>query len=228
MGSSLEGRQLSILVAAHSGNLSGVETYAEQVACAGAAASHKVTLVAIGTDNAAELGERIGTRVRVLATEPLSRSGWRSAARRMPTFALGELVGPLEQTLRRLGETFDVAHLNHPAFADTVRPYSRRVVSGAWFYPHRPGGRVVETWRHTGAAFPKSAGFAVKSLAHYWNDRKGYSASDCVVAPTQLLADQLEAMGIPGVPCHRPGGRFELNDADSPALNGRVDGRRRV
>jgi glycosyltransferase involved in cell wall biosynthesis len=68
----------------------------------------------------------------------------------------------------------------------------------------------------------------VKSLAHYWNDRKGYSASDCVVAPTQLLADQLEAMGIHAVACPPPSGRFELNDADGPDLNRRVDGRRRV
>jgi glycosyltransferase involved in cell wall biosynthesis len=228
MGSSLEGRQLTILVAAHSGNLSGVETYAEQVACAGAAASHKVTLVAIGPDNAAKLRERIGTQVRILATEPLSRSGWRSAPRMVPTLALGELVRPLGDALRQLGETFDVAHLNHPALAASVRPYSRRVVSGAWFYPHRPVGRMVETWRHTGAAFPKSAGFAAKGLSHYWNDRRGYAASDCVVTPTQLLADQLQAMGIHAVACPPPGGRFELEQRDETDLSRRADGRRRV
>src|ERR1700682_3549894 len=145
-------KQLSVLVALHSGNLSGVETYAEQVAATGAAASHRGTLVALGADLADELhGRAGGASIRVVATEPLPRSSWRSAARQLPTFSLMEAQALLEGSLRRLRKRFDVAHLNHPALAKAARPYADRVVVGGWFYPHSPRERMAETWRHTGA-----------------------------------------------------------------------------
>ena len=224
------GKQLSVLVALHHGNLSGVETYAEQVAATGAAASHRVTLVALGADLADKLhGSRAGNAdIRVVATEPLPRSGWRSAARQLPTFSLMEAQALLEASLRRLGKRFDVAHLNHPALAKAARPYADRVVVGGWFYPHNPRERMVETWRHTGAIFPKSAAFALKGLSHYWNDRQGYAASDCVVAPTELLAAQLESIGIHAIACPPPGRRVE---ADPNLIQGnfrRAEGRRQV
>jgi glycosyltransferase involved in cell wall biosynthesis len=221
-------RQLSVLVAAHSGNFSGVETYAEQVARAGAAASHKVTLVAVGADVAAELHGRIGQHVRVLATAPLSRSAWRKEARRVPTLALLELQDLVQTTLRLLGERFDVAHLNHPLLARAARPYADRVVVAGWFYPHGSRERVAETWRHTGAAFPRSAAFALKGLSHQWNDRQGYRASDCVVAPTELLATQLEAIGVHAVMCPPPSGPSRRDSGQSRAGSGRADGRRHV
>jgi len=46
----VENTHLSVLVALRTGNLSGVETYAEQVASAAAAAGHTVTLVVAGPD----------------------------------------------------------------------------------------------------------------------------------------------------------------------------------
>lgn len=222
-------RHLSILVALHGGSLSGVDTYAEQIAAAGVAASHNVTLVAVGEDLAAEVRDRLGNeQVRVIATGPLGRSAWRNAARKVPTFALKEMQAQLESGLKRLGERFDVAHLNHPALASAARPYSGRVVVGAWFYPHRAGERMVQTWLHTGAVFPRSAAFAVKGLSHYWNDRRGYLASDCVVAPTELLTAQLAGMGLPAVACPLPGRRPESASGADENGNGAVNARRRV
>jgi glycosyltransferase involved in cell wall biosynthesis len=222
-------KQLSVLVALVSGNLSGVETYAEQIAATGAAASHKVTLVALGAELADKLSSRAGSsNIRVVATDPLPRAAWRSAARQLPSFSLMEAQALLEASLKRLGKRFDVAHLNHPALATAARPYADRVVVGGWFYPHNALKRMVETWRHTGAVFPKSAAFALKGLSHYWNDRKGYSASDCVVAPTELLAAHLEAIGIHAIACPPPGRRVE---ADPNLIQGnfrRAEGRRQV
>jgi glycosyltransferase involved in cell wall biosynthesis len=222
-------KQLSVLVALHSGNVSGVETYAEQIAATGAAASHRVTLVALGADHAGELSGRLGnTQVRVVATEPLPPSSWRSAARQVPTFALKETQALLERRLSELGEKFDVAHLNHPALAAAARPYADRVVVGGWFYPHGPRERLVETWRHTGKIFPKSAGLALKGLSHYWNDRQGYAVSDCVVAPTELLASQLEAIGIHALACPPPGRRPATNSGNVNGNGHRPRGRRRI
>lgn len=204
-------QKLSILVAMHSGNLSGVETYAEQVAATGAAASHIMTLVALGGETPAGLEARLASKgVRVVRTEPLPRAAWRSTARAIPTFAVAELSQRLDSVLWALGERFDVAHLNHPALARAARSHVDRVVVGGWFYPHSPSGRVVETWRHTGAVFPKSAAFAIKGLSHYWNDRQGYASCDCVVAPTELFAEQLEASGVHAIACPPPGRQLEL------------------
>lgn len=87
---------------------------------------------------------------------------------------------------------------------------------------------MVQTWLHTGALFPKSAAFAIKGLSHYWNDRRGYRASDCVVAPTELLAAQLAELGLPAVACPLPGHRRDTaSEADE---NGHMpaNARRRV
>ncbi len=202
---STEDPHLSVLVALHSGSFSGIDTYAEQIAAAAATANHEVTLVGVGEVVRAELQRKAaGPRVRVAATRSLPHSAVLSAARRMPTLAVAEMRSELARTLRERGEWFDVAHLNHPALAPAVRPFAARVVVGAWFYPHSPGGRMVESWRHTGGRFPRSAGYAVKGLSHYWNDRLGYSASDCIVAPTEMLAGQLKSLGLNAVVCPPP------------------------
>jgi glycosyltransferase involved in cell wall biosynthesis len=134
----------------------------------------------------------------------------------------------LDGSLSRLGKRFDVAHLNHPGLARAARPYADRVVVGGWFYPHSPRERMVETWRHTGAVFPKSAAFALKGLSHYWNDRQGYSASDCVVAPTELLAAQLENIGIHAIACPPPGRRVDVNPNLIQGNFRRAEGRRQI
>lgn len=225
----MRNEQLSILVALHSGNLSGVETYAEQVATAAAGASHIVTLVAVGGGQVPSLEARMGAAgVRVVRTRAFSGSRWRSVARRVPTFGMAELARALHETLTSLGERFDVAHLNHPALAPVGRAHAGRVVVGGWFYPHSPGGRVLETWRHTGSAFPRSAAFALKGLLHYWNDRQGYAASDCVVAPTVLFAGQLEAAGIHAIACPPPGRQVEMPAASDGFESRRATGARRI
>jgi glycosyltransferase involved in cell wall biosynthesis len=197
--------QLSVLVALHGGTLSGVDTYAEQVAVAGAAASHHVTLLAFGEQAAAGLAQRrYGPNLTVRTTAAPPRSYVRSLARQVPTLALAEMESRVGKELRRTRERFDVAHLNHPGLADAVRPFADRVVVGAWFYPHSARGRVRETWAHTGGKFPRSAGFALKGLSHYWNDRRGYAASDCIVTPTELLAHQLRSLGLDAVACPPP------------------------
>ena len=222
----MDENHLSVLVALHTGNLSGIETYAEQIAAAAAEGPNHVTLVAVESEVSDGLSARLGAGVRVITCDPLPSAGWRLAARQVPTVALMELQALLGRRLQLLGERFDVAHLNHPALAATARPYADRVVVGGWFYPHRPRQRLVETWRHTGSRFPKSAGLAVKSLSHYWNDRRGYSASDCVVAPTQLLADQLRSLGIAAVTCPPPGGRVTAGGHTGAIRDG--SGRRRI
>ncbi len=203
-----EKRRLSVLIALHSGSFSGVDTYAEQVAAAAATASHQVTLLGQGAELAAALAGGLGgPQIRVLATASPRSSMWGSAARQVPGLALMEMRGALETTLATLDERFDVAHLNHPALARAARRYANRVVVAAWFYPHHGRRRVMETWRHTGAVFPKSAGLALKGLAHYWNDRQGYSASDCIVAPTERLASHLQNLGLHARVCPPPGRR---------------------
>ncbi len=191
---------LSVLVALHSGSLSGIDSYAEQIAAAAAAAGHDVTLLGLGGATSRELERRLGhTRLRIVATPELSTDPWQRIVRRVPTAALSELRSLLAAALAGREKRFDVAHLNHPALARAVRPFSDRVVAGAWFYPHRPIGRVTETWRHTGRIFPKSAALAVKGLSHYLNDRTGYRSCDAVAAPTERLAAQLRAMSIDAV-----------------------------
>jgi len=198
----VENTHLSVLVALRTGNLSGVETYAEQVASAAAAAGHTVTLVVAGPELARAVGNRL-----VIGAEPLAASPWRSASRKVPTLAMGEMRSVLDRRLRRLGEWFDIAHLNQPGLAVAARPFAAGLVVRAWFYPHAPVQRLIDTWRHTGAVFPRSGAMALKGLSHYWNDRRGYAMADCAVAPTAMLADQLRSQGIKAVECPPPGRR---------------------
>ena len=191
---------LSILVALHGGGLSGVDTYAEQVASAAASQGHTVTLLAVGPTAAEELRVRLEeTGGGVVATAAFRHPRWRRLARQVPTTALVELRELTTSALGATGAHFDVAHLNHPALAPAARPFAARVAAGAWFYPHRPLARAAETWRHTGGLFPRSGALAAKSMAHYLNDRYGYRRCDIVVAPTERLAAELRSMRITAV-----------------------------
>lgn len=206
----MEGKSLSILVALHGGGLSGIDTYAEQVALAATLCGHRVTLIATGERAAEELRDRAPVHVVVRHTSAPGTSRVRRAARKLPTLELAEMRALLVSQLEANGDRFDVAHLNHPALAPAVRPYAKRVVAGAWFYPHRPAERMIETWRHTGATFPRSAGFAAKGLAHYLNDRRGFRRCDAVAAPTEALAADLRSQGINAVTCPPPVGQVEV------------------
>jgi glycosyltransferase involved in cell wall biosynthesis len=212
-----ETKTLSVLVALHSGSMSGIDTYAEQVAEAAADAAHHVTLMAVGGRLATELERRLANRrIRVLATAAPAAPRWESFARQVPVLSISQMREQLARTLVDLGETFDVAHLNHPALAGAARSGAAKVVVAAWFYPHDPLGRVAETWRHTGAIFPKSGALAIKGLMHYWNDRRGFAKADCIVAPTDRLTKSLAARGYRVATCPPPGRQPRLRrDGDA-------------
>jgi glycosyltransferase involved in cell wall biosynthesis len=209
--------QLRVVVGVHDGVLSGVNTYAEQVAAAGAAAGAEVTLLATHASLARELAERLaGTSVTVmdLGMAPAT-PGQRRMERIFPAYAAGRLASAIRVGAGGLGH-FDVAHANHPPLASALRPLADRVVVAAWFHPHAPVGRAIETWRHTGRRFPRSLGLAAKGVLHYRNDARGYREADVALAPTRLLADALSRAGIAAVHCPPPC-RVEEEEVDPPA-----------
>ena len=65
------------------------------------------TLVVAGPELARAVSDRLGARVRVIDAEPLAASPWRSASRKVPTLAMGEMRSVLGRRLRRLGEWKD-------------------------------------------------------------------------------------------------------------------------
>lgn len=195
-----------MLVGVYDGGLTGIDTYAEQVAIAGAAAGNDVTLLTTTPDLADSLRDRLrDTGIRVVSLD-LARPTRHEAmaARFWPSAALSRLNGGLTRAGRRLDEVFSVAHLNHPGLSEAARPLATRVCVAAWFYPHDMKGRVLETWRHTGGPGARSLVLVGKSIAHYYNDVRGYRNADCVVAPTKLLADQLLSQGVDAVVCPPP------------------------
>ena len=195
----------SLLVALHGGTLSGIDTYAEQIAVTAAGVGYDVTLLAIGEKTGAGLERRLrGHRIRVLATADVARTALARLARQVPGVSMAEMRALVEGALKGAAVHTDVAHVNHPGLAPAVRPFAERVTAGAWFYPHAAGGRMAETWRHTGRHVPRRAAFALKGLAHYLNDRAGYPACDAVAAPTERLARQLRALGIHAAVCPPP------------------------
>jgi glycosyltransferase involved in cell wall biosynthesis len=195
-----------VLVGVYDGGLTGIDTYAEQVAIAGAVAGNDVTLLAATDVLAGDLRARLpdmAIRVVSLGLNPPTRreAMW---ARLWPGIALGRLQRGMAGAGLRLGETFPVAHLNHPGLSEMARSMTERVCVAAWFYPHDLRGRVAETWRHTGGSGPRSMLLAGKSISHYRNDLRGYRHADIVTAPTQLLAGQLANQGISAVVCPPP------------------------
>lgn len=196
---------LRVLIGVHEGTLSGIDTYAEQVARAAAAAGHDTTLLAAEPAQAAMLRLRLGSGVRVIDLSlPPPSAGGALLARLCPGLALARLEKGIVQVLNELGETFAVVHLNHPGLAPIMRPYAQQVCAGAWFYPHQLRGRVIEAWRHTQGAPLRRVIMAGKAISHFRNDSRGYRACDRVLAPTPLLADQLADLGIPAVVCLPP------------------------
>jgi glycosyltransferase involved in cell wall biosynthesis len=215
---------LRVVVGVHDGVLSGVNTYAEEVAVAGAAAGAQVTLLATHASLACELAERLaGTSVAVvdLGMAPPT-PGQRRLERIFPAYAAGRLASAVRLGAGGLGR-FDVAHANHPPLASVLRPLADRVVVAAWFHPHAPVGRAVETWRHTGRRFPRSLGLAAKGLLHYRNDARGYRDADIALAPTRLLAEELSRAGIAAVHCPPP---CRVREGESNSLAGPATGPR--
>jgi glycosyltransferase involved in cell wall biosynthesis len=197
---------LRVLVGVHDGGLSGIDTYAEQVALAAATSGHEVTLLTTTSRVADDLSERLaGTGIVVLDAGLEAPSRAQELLQRLwPAWAKRRLQRATRSALAGTSKEFCVAHMNHPGLAGTVRPFARRVYVAAWFYPHHIVGRLMETWRHGGGIRPRSIILLVKSLSHYLNDAEGYRKSDCVVAPTTRLARQLISRGIPAAVCPPP------------------------
>lgn len=210
-GRASAGVALRVVIGVHDGGISGVNTYAEHVAAAAAAASVDVTLLATHAGLALTLERRLeGTGVRVVDLGLKEATAWQRRLERLsPGYAARRLRAAIRLGLPRLGH-YDAAHANHPALAAALRPLADRVVVAAWFHPHAPIGRAVATWRHTGRRFPRSAAMAAKGVLHYRNDVRGYRAADCAVAPTLVLTEELRRAGIPALhsppPCRVVGG----------------------
>jgi glycosyltransferase involved in cell wall biosynthesis len=221
-GRSPAGTDLRVVIGVHDGGISGVNTYAEHVAAAAAAAGVDVTLLATHGLLALTLERRLeGTGVHVVDLGLEAPTAWQRRLERVsPAYAARRLRAAVRLGLPRLGH-YDAAHANHPALAAALRPLADRVVVAAWFHPHSALGRAVATWRHTGRHFPRSAALAAKGVLHYRNDVRGYRSADCAVAPTLLLTETLRRAGVAAVqippPCRMAaGGRRADRPAASP------------
>ena len=198
--------RLRLLVGVHEGGFNGIDTYSEQVAASAVAAGHDVTLAATASA-ASRLRTGLGLAgVRILEIDIAPPGRWaRLAARFWPRLDRRRLERGLIAALARIGQRFDVVHLNRPGLAPALRPFARRLVSAAWFYPHEPVLRALETWRHTrGGNLLRRMVMTLKSFSHYLGDVEGYRASDCVVAPTPSLSAQLRSQGIQAMLCPPP------------------------
>lgn len=212
-----------VLVGVHDGGLNGIDTYAEQVALAAAEAGHRVTLLATTEKVAGDLRARHpGGAIAVVDLGLRAPSAREAMAYRVwPGLARLRVERGLAATLGRRGETFPVAHLNHPGLATAVRPFAARVCVAAWFYPHTLGGRIAATWHHTGGPLPRRLMLVAKSVSHYRNDAAGYRAADVVLAPTEVLAAQLRGQGVRAVVCPPP---VQSGDADGGGATGGASG----
>jgi glycosyltransferase involved in cell wall biosynthesis len=190
-----------MLVGVHDGDLSGVNTYVENVAAAGATAVDDVTLMVADDQVARAVKRRLeGTGVRVvsLGMPPVTPTQHR-LERFSPRYAARRLSSAVAAARPLLGGGFDAAHLNHPHLAEAIRPLAGRIFVAAWFYPHSLGERMLATWRDGGRRSVRAAGLALKAIEHYRNDARGFAAADTIVAPTRILAAQLRRAGFSAV-----------------------------
>ena len=203
---SSDGPRLRALIGVQDAGFNGIETYAEQVASVGATAGHDVTLLVTSADVADTVARRIDSSIHI---EHLGLPSPSRAAAIAGRLWDGIAMRRLDQAVRRWvmqnrNRRFDVAHLNRPVLARTIRPIADRVVVGAWFYPHAPMTRVVETWRHNRGPMLRRLVLAGKSMSYYRGDATGFSAADCIASPTTMLTDQLRGQGLPAEWCPPP------------------------
>jgi glycosyltransferase involved in cell wall biosynthesis len=199
------GARLRVLIGVQDAGFNGIETYAEQVAVVGAAAGHEITLLVTSDAVADTVARRIdpGIRIEHLGLAPAGRAA-AIAGRLWDGVAMRRLDDAVRRWVANRRERFDVAHLNRPVLARTIRPVADRVVVGAWFYPHQPATRVVETWRHNRGPVLRRLVLAGKSISYYRGDAAGYSAADCIAAPTTQLTEQLRGQRLPAEWCPPP------------------------
>lgn len=197
--------RLRIVVGLRAAGMNGIETYADEVAAAGAAAGHDVTLLVTNDRVAEGVRAQLPSEVRVESLDMPDANGAAAAAGRVwDELAMYSLDRRLGNAIHgRLGN-FDLAHVNRAALSRRFRSLAPVVVTAAWFYPHTPWRRVSAAWEHNGGPVVRRVALAAKSFSYYRGDRRGFAHADRIVAPTQLLADQLRSQGLPAQQCPPP------------------------
>jgi glycosyltransferase involved in cell wall biosynthesis len=199
-------KALRVCVAIQDDGLSGIESYAEQVAIAAATAGHNTTLIVTTKQVATAVRQRlVGFDIQVVDTGIKPRTpAVLLADRIVPQLHTQRVGDAFVRTLKKLGHSFDVIHLNRPGLAPWAAPCATRLFVAGWFFPHAAGPRLAETWRHTRGFFPRRALITAKSLSYYAGDQRGYRAATSVVTCTEMLASQLRAQGLRAVACPPP------------------------
>jgi glycosyltransferase involved in cell wall biosynthesis len=199
------GSRLRVLVGVQDAGFNGIETYAEQVAAVGATAGHDITLLVTSPEVASTVARRLDASIRIdhLGLEAPSRAA-ALAGRLWDGVAMRRLDQSVRRWVASNKQRYDVAHLNRSVLARAIRPTADRVVVGAWFYPHAPATRVIETWRHNRGPLLRRMVLAGKSVSYYRGDAAGFSAADCIATPTTMLTDQLRSQGLPAEWCPPP------------------------
>lgn len=201
---------LRVCVAIQDDGLSGIESYAEQVAIASATAGHDTTLVVTTKQVANAVRARLASfesrqSIKLVDTGIKPRTAAVILADRLVPHLHTQRVGDaFVRTLKKLGGTFDVIHLNRPALAPWAAPFGARLFVAGWFFPHAAGPRLAETWRHTRGFLPRRALITAKSLSYFAGDDRGYRAATSVVTCTEMLASQLRSQGLRAVACPPP------------------------
>ena len=197
--------RLRVLVGVQGGGFNGIDAYAEQVASTAAMAGHDVTLLVTTPKTAEALRARVDPRIQVVDLGMSEPTRWTVLADRMSSrVAMSRIEDELVPVLEERKEKWDIAHQNRPALAGSVRPFVKRIFVAAWFYPHEPIGRVVETWHHARGALPRRVALTAKSVSYYLGDVRGYRDADVVLAPTEVLAKQLRRLGHDTAVCPPP------------------------
>jgi glycosyltransferase involved in cell wall biosynthesis len=197
--------RLRVLVALQGDGMNGIDTYAEQIALAGDAAGHDVTLLVTGPDVAHTVRTRLPASIHIEHIGLAAPGRLQAVMGRLwDSVAMRRLARALRRALRGRPRTYDVAHVNRPVLARELRGVARTVVVSAWFYPHAPIRRVFSAWEHNRGPFARRAVLAGKSVSYYLGDARGFSDADRVVAPTPLLADQLRTRGFAAEVCPPP------------------------
>ncbi len=201
------GKPLRVCVAIQDDGLSGIETYAEQVAVAAATSGHETTLIVTTNSVAKAVGSRHGNlkTLRIVSAGIKARTPARVMADRLvPDLHTRRVGEAFALAVERENTTYDVIHLNRPGLAPWAEKLGGQLFVAGWFFPHAPGPRLVETWRHTRGNLPRRAVITAKSLSYYIGDQRGYLAASSIVACTETLASQLRSQGLRAVSCPPP------------------------
>jgi glycosyltransferase involved in cell wall biosynthesis len=197
---------MNVLVGIQEGGHNGIDVYAEQAAAAARRAGANVTLAAATPEALRASADRLDDdAIRLLDLELTPPSTLTETAQRLwHGIRMRRLGAAFDRALTRLGERFDIIHLNHPGLAARASAHASVVSVAAWFCPHSLTGRMAETWRHTRGALPRRLVINLKSIAFYLSDERGYRAADLICCPTATLATQLEAQGRSAIECPPP------------------------